>query len=79
MKRKDHKTLYINGIKFIALGNIVKKRKSISYKNWCSRSINRNRLLNIRTIFIDDVTSFSVRYKTICISNIEECEFEILN
>ena len=33
MKRKDHKTLYINGIKFIALGNIVKKRKSISYKN----------------------------------------------
>ena len=25
MKRKDHKTLYINGIKFIALGYIVKK------------------------------------------------------
>ena len=32
MKRKDHKTLYINGIKFIALGNIVKKGKVLVIK-----------------------------------------------
>lgn len=29
MKRKNHKTLYINGIKFIALGYIVKKEGKV--------------------------------------------------
>lgn len=80
MKRKDHKIFYINGIKFIALGYMVKKE----IKVLIIKTDVRGQLINIdyqsiKTIIIDDATSFKVKYKTMSILNNEEWEFEILN
>ena len=80
MKRKDHKTLYINGIKFIALGYIAKKEgKVLIIKTDVRGQLAQIEYKSIETIVIDDVTCFKVKYKTMSISNNEEWEFEILN
>ena len=80
MKRKDHKTLYINGIKFIALGCIVKKERNVLViKTDVRGQLAQIEYKSIETIVIDDVTCFKVKYKTMSISNNEEWEFEILN
>ena len=80
MKRKDHKTLYINGIKFIALGYIVKKEGQVLIiKTDVRGQLAQIEYKSIETIVIDDVTCFKVKYKTMSISNNEEWEFEILN
>ena len=80
MKRKKHKTLYINGIKFIALGYIVKKEgKVLIIKTDVRGQLGKIGYKSIETVVIDDVTSFKVKYKTMSILNNEEWEFEILN
>ena len=79
MKRKAHKIFYINGIKFIALGCIVKKRNVLVIKTDVRGQLAQIEYKSIETIVIDDVTSFKVKYKTMSISNNEEWEFEILN
>lgn len=80
MKRNTHKVLYINGIKFIALGYIVKlERKLLIIKTDVRGQLTKIDYKNIETIVIDDIVSFKVKYKMMSISNIEEWEFEILN
>ena len=71
---------YINGIKFIALGCIVKKELNVLViKTDVRGQLSQIEYKSIETIVIDDVTSFKVKYKTMSISNNEEWEFEILN
>lgn len=80
MKRREHKIFYINGIKFIALGCIVKKERNVLViKTDVRGQLAQIEYKSIETIVIDDVTSFKVKYKTMSISNNEEWEFEILN
>lgn len=80
MKRRSHKIFYINGIKFIALGCIVKKERNVLViKTDVRGQLAQIEYKSIETIVIDDVTSFKVKYKTLSISNNEEWEFEILN
>lgn len=80
MKRRVHKVLYINGIKFIALGYLVKQeRKVLIIKTDLRGQLTKIDYQSIETIIIDDATNFKVKYKTMSISNIEEWEFEILN
>ena len=71
---------YINGIKFIALGCIVKKELNVLViKTDVRGQLSQIEYKSIETIVIDDVTSFKVKYKTMSILNNEEWEFEILN
>lgn len=80
MKRKDHKIFYINGIKFIALGYMVKKEmKVLIIKTDVRGQLTNIDYQSIKTIIIDDATNFKVKYKTMSILNNEEWEFEILN
>ena len=77
---KRHKIFYINEIKFISLGYIVKKdKKVLIIKTDVRGQLTKIDYQSIETIAIDDVTSFKVKYKTMSISNNEEWEFEILN
>ena len=56
MKRRKHKIFYINGIKFIALGCIVKKERNILIiKTDVRGQLSQIDYKSIETIVIDDV------------------------
>lgn len=80
LKKREHKTYYIDDLKFIAIDHIVKNSnpKILVLKTDVRGQLNNIEYNDIREIKINDETYYKVKYRMMVASKNEDWYFEIL-
>ena len=80
LKNRNHKTYYIDDLKFIAIGHTVKNSnpKILVLKTDVRGQLNNIEYSGIRVIKVNDKTCYKVKYKMMVASKNEDWYFEIV-
>lgn len=81
MSKKEHKTYYIDELKFIAIGHTIKNTNPniLVLKTDVRGQLNNIDYNNIHLIKINDEICYKVKYKMMTVLTSEDWYFEILS